>query len=85
MAASRSIYSPSPAVAAARARLAGLHRRGARDPDDPAVTDARRELEIIKLVEHAQKVADRLPPLTEAQVERVAALLRIGSGRKAAG
>lgn len=66
---------PSPAVAYARARLAGMHRR-ARAPGDPEIVDARRELEYVKLVEHAHKIAAELLPLSEDQIEKVVALLK---------
>jgi hypothetical protein len=58
-----------------------MHRR--RDPDDPGIAEAHRDLEVAKLVEHARKVAAGLPPPTEAQIEKVAAMLR--AGRKGTG
>ena len=57
-----------------RARHAALSRH--RAPDDPAVTDARRDLAAERLHEHVQRVVDTFPPLTSEQRNRIAALLR---------
>jgi len=61
-----------------RARLAALSRH--RDPDDPAIADARRDLAAERtaeqLAEHVQGVVDRFPALTPEQRDRIAALLR---------
>jgi hypothetical protein len=68
---------PSPATAQRRARLAGLSYH--RDPQDPAVVGARRELELSKLEDHVTKIVTDWPELTTAQLDRIAALLRAGA------
>ncbi|MGO9382398.1 MAG: hypothetical protein ACLP4W_09945 [Mycobacterium sp.] len=60
-----------------RARIAALSRD--RDPDDPELVEARRSLRASRLEEHVAKVVDGWPPLTDEQLDNVAALLRAGS------
>jgi hypothetical protein len=67
----------SSATAHHRARIAALCRD--RDPDDPELIDARRSLRAERLAEHVDKVLAGFPPLTDAQLDRIAALLRAGS------
>jgi len=57
-----------------RARLAALSKR--RDPDDPAVIEARRDLAAESLAIHVERVIATAPPLTDSQRNRIAALLR---------
>ena len=60
-----------------RARVAALHRH--RAADDPALTEAQRDLRAARLEAHVRAVVDAAPPLTAEQRARLAALLR-GSG-----
>jgi hypothetical protein len=50
-----------------------------RDPQDPDVIGARRELELSKLEDHVAKIIADWPELTSEQLDRVAALLRAGA------
>jgi hypothetical protein len=65
-----------------RAKIAGLSRD--RKPDDPELVEARRELRAQRLAEHVDNVVAGWPPLTDAQLDRIAALLRSGSRGDAA-
>ena len=64
---------PSPAVAHHRARIARRHQTKG------AVDDARRDLRAELLAEHVERVVRQLPPLTDSQIERIAAILNTGS------
>jgi hypothetical protein len=66
----------SSATAHHRARIAALSRD--RAPDDPEIVEARRSLRAQRLQEHVKKVIDGWPKLTDAQLDDVAALLRVG-------
>jgi hypothetical protein len=68
---------PSPAVAHRRARLGGIKVR--RPDDEAALADARRDLRAELLAEHVKRVVAEFPPLTPAQLDRIAALLRAGT------
>lgn len=57
-----------------RARLAALTRH--RNPDDPELSDARRDFAAEKLAETVRRVVDAAPPLTPLQRDTIAALLR---------
>lgn len=59
---------------AERARVASLTR--SRTPDDPDLVDARRNLKAARLEHHIESTLAAWPPLTEAQVDRVVAILR---------
>lgn len=59
-----------------RARIAGLTR--SRAADDPELIEARRRLRGERLAEHVAKVVAGMPPLTDAQCERIAGLLLAG-------
>ena len=59
-----------------RNRLGGLRRY--HPEDHPAVVEARRELDVCNLADHVAAVVAGWPPLTPAQIDRVAALLRAG-------
>jgi len=63
-------------VASSKARLAGLVAH--RDPADPAITEARRDLEAAKLEEHIREAVAKCPPLTEAQRAELALILSPG-------
>lgn len=67
-----------------RARVAGLRSQG-RSVDDPAVLDAKRDLKAERLAEHVRQVVNQAPPLTPAQRDRIAALLRPGRQAVAGG
>lgn len=67
---------PSPAVSHPRAIQSALSRY--RSPDDPALLAAKRDTRAEVLIEHVERVVNEFPPLTDAQVERIAALLRAG-------
>jgi len=74
---------PSPATTHHRARIAALSRD--REPDDPELLEARRSLRAVRLEEHVNKVLADWPPLTDEQLDRIAALLRAGSRGGAGG
>jgi hypothetical protein len=59
---------------AERARLAFLTR--SREPDDPDLVEARRNLRAERLAEHVRKVVAGAPKLTPEQRDRIAAILR---------
>ena len=59
-----------------RARVAALTR--SRTDDDPELVDARRNLRAERLALHVERVVAELPPLTESQCQRIAALLLAG-------
>ncbi len=56
---------PPVTVASAKASLAGLVAH--RDPADPAITEARRQLKKANLTERIREAVATWPPLTEAQ------------------
>jgi hypothetical protein len=67
-------------VARKKARLAGLVAH--RDPEDPAIAEARRDLAVAKLEDDGAKLRDRIreiaataPPLTPEQAAKLCALL----------
>ncbi len=60
-----------------RARIGALSRD--REPDDPELVAARRDLAAERLVEHVERILAGWPPLTDEQLDRVARLLRAGS------
>jgi hypothetical protein len=64
----------SPAVAHERARIAALSRD--RQPDDPKIVEARRNLHAARLEGHIEKTLAAAPPLTDEQRCRLAELLR---------
>ncbi|WP_255783411.1 hypothetical protein [Mycobacteroides abscessus] len=66
----------SPEIARLRAKQAGLTR--SRPPDDPELVETRRSLYAESLLERVKKIVAQAPPLTNEQIERVAALLRTG-------
>jgi hypothetical protein len=59
-----------------RARVAALSRD--RAPDDPEYVDAQRQFRTARLAEYVAEVVAKAPPLTDEQLEQVAALLRAG-------
>jgi hypothetical protein len=65
-----------PAWREARARHNALTRY--RDPDDPELLNARRDLKAARLADHIRKTVDEAPPLTDAQRARLAGLLSGG-------
>ena len=69
---------PAPAVALARARLAGMHRHGAPDPDNPALIAAQQDFKTAKLADYIVRVVSTWPPLSDEQLDHVAAMLRAG-------
>lgn len=64
-----------------RARLASLSR--SREPDDPDVIAARRDLAAERLALHIKRTVDAAPPLTDEQCVRLASLLAPARPRKA--
>lgn len=62
-----------------RAKLASLSR--SRKPDDPDLTEARRNLRALRLEEHVREILAKAPPLTDEQRDRIAGLLRAGAAR----
>jgi len=59
-----------------RARIASLTR--SRQADDPELVAARQNLKALTLEEHVRRAVAEAPPLTAAQRDRIAALLRSG-------
>jgi len=59
-----------------RARVASLTR--SREPDDPELVAARRNMRAERLADHVRKVVDQAPPLTSEQRARIAAILNGG-------
>ncbi|MGH3511658.1 MAG: hypothetical protein ACRDRB_05200 [Pseudonocardiaceae bacterium] len=52
-------------------------------PDDPRLPELRRDLRAAELEEHVRRLVDAAPPLTPAQRDRLAALLRGPATREA--
>jgi hypothetical protein len=71
----------SDTLARARARVARTSR--AHGPDHPATRAAKSDYYAEKLAEHIKAIVDSAPPLTAAQRDHLAALLR-GSAKGAA-
>lgn len=67
---------PSAEVAKLRASLA--RRTQSYPPDHPKVVEARQALAAVGLEEHVRDILAKAPPLTEAQKEKISALLRVG-------
>jgi len=67
----------SPALRA-RGRVAALSR--SRPDDDPEYIAARQDLKALVLEEYVRKVISEAPRPTDAQLARIAALLRAGGG-----
>lgn len=67
----------SKAAAHQRAKLANLSR--GRQPDDPEIIEARRNLRAEMLADHVANVVAQAPPLTAEQRDRIAAILRGGA------
>lgn len=63
---------------AERARVASLTR--SRNDDDPDLIAARINLKAARLEDHIRNIVDSAPPLTAAQRDRIAALLRPTGG-----
>ncbi len=57
-----------------------LARPRDRAPDDPELLAARLNLRAERLAAHVEKIVAEAPPLTSAQRDRIAALLRGGRG-----
>ncbi|MCR4488491.1 hypothetical protein NUV33_05245 [Micrococcus luteus] len=72
----------STAVLRERGRVASLTR--SRPADDPQLIEARRDLAAAKLDAYVKRVLAEAPPLTDAQRDRIAALLRPTKARDAA-
>lgn len=64
----------SPEAATAKGRVIGLQR--CRPADDPAVTAARVALKAIRAEDYVRELVDTFPPLSPAQRDKLAALLR---------
>ncbi|WP_271437791.1 hypothetical protein [Micrococcus luteus] len=63
-----------------RARVASLSR--SRSTDDPELIEARRNLKAERLADYVARVVAEAPPLTDAQRDRIAALLRPSGGER---
>ncbi len=74
---------PEPSQAARRAQLARAERQVIRHPDQPAhaalVLELRREYAAEKLAAYVAEVVGQAPPLTPAQRDKIAVLLRGGA------
>lgn len=57
-----------------RARVASLTR--SRTANDPELVDARRNMRAARAEDYIRKLVDSAPPLTDAQRDRLAVLLR---------
>lgn len=68
----------STAVLRERGRVASLTR--SRSADDPELIEARTNLAAEKLAAYVSAVVAEAPPLTDAQRDRIAALLRPAGG-----
>lgn len=66
----------SPRTARARGRSNVLKRH--REPGDPAIAEAERDLRAAQLEDHIERVVAAAPPLTPEQRDRLALLLRGG-------
>ena len=71
----------STAVLRERGRVASLTR--SRSADDPELIEARTNLAAEKLAAYVSAVVAEAPPLTDAQRDRIAALLRPTKARDA--
>ena len=59
-------------------KVAGLSRAvktGEREPDDPALANARRDLRAAQLARHIQRLCNAQPPFTAAQRQALAELI----------
>jgi hypothetical protein len=66
-----------------RARIAALKRgirAGERPANDPALTEAYRNLRALRLEEHVAEILAGWPRLTDSQIYNVVAILRAGQG-----
>ena len=62
-----------------RARVAAMQRH---HPDEPETVEVKRQFRADRLAEHISRVVDSAPPLSPAQRDRLAQLLR-GAGATA--
>ena len=69
--------SPPSTPRTARAQVGGLSSK--HDPDDPRVIAARRNLTTLVMQKYVTETLAKAPPLTDAQVESIIALLRTGA------
>jgi hypothetical protein len=65
-------HMPETTWARKRAEIAAKSRHH----PDADLTDDRAELRALRLAEHVDRVVKELPPLTESQIEHIAAILR---------
>ena len=74
---------PEASLATRRAEIARAERHRLRRPDDPEraehASQLRRDYAAERLAEYVAKVVDAAPPLTPAQRDRIAVLLRGGA------
>lgn len=61
----------------ARARVARLSQT--REPDDPALVEARADLRAARCEDYLRRLVESAPPLTDAQRNRLAVLLLSGT------
>ena len=65
-------------IKSGRGRVAALSR--SRQPDDPELLAARRDLAADVISDHIARIVAKAPPLTDEQRDRIATLLRAGGG-----
>ncbi len=70
---------PAASVTHYRAKVGALSR--SRTPDDPEFVDAKRNLRAANLEQHIERVLAEAPPLTPAQRDRIATLVKSGGAR----
>ena len=73
--------SANPAINHLLARNAALTRavrNGERQAADKALEECRRELAALRLAEYVEETVRNCPPLTDAQIDTIAGLLRSG-------
>jgi hypothetical protein len=73
---------PKPPLSALQARYAALTRD--RDPDDPELIEARRAFAFARFEGQVSDLVANFPPLTEAQCQRIAAMLKAGATKSKA-
>lgn len=70
-------------IATRKTKAAALTRF--RAADDPELIAHRQELKTLVLQKHVQEVVASFPPLTEAQIDRLTAILRTAPSAKSEG
>lgn len=68
----------SKAARTERAKVAALSRD--RAPNDPKLTEAKNRLRVLTFEDRVRSLVENAPPLTAEQMDRIAALFKIGGG-----